>query len=102
MELAAARFTSHPNTTSKSVLSNIDFTIDNPAEARAFAAAIKQKYSEVLGGSAGSLYCSKYSCFKVSLDDFSMDYGRVGRFRVTPTSYTISILDAVKVDPSDF
>ena len=68
----------------------VEFSIPSNAQARAFKAAIKGKYSLTID--KGN--CSKYSCF---------NFGTYRNgFSIKPTDYTISILDNVGVDSSNF
>jgi len=70
---------------------NIDFRIPDNSQYRAFEAAIKKKYELNVDESEKTnvpLYCSKYTCWNGST--------------ATPTAYTISLLDKVAVNSSEF
>jgi len=71
----------------------VDIVIPDPASRRAFQASIRNKY-ELATESDSPKYCSKYSCFEFH-DGMIYD-------SITPTPYTISILDAIKVDSTQF
>jgi hypothetical protein len=70
------------------------FKINDISKARAFWAAIKSKYPQVLGEDSNETYCSKYTCWH----NYN-GYQEVN-FNARPTPYTISILDNVKIDAS--
>jgi len=84
--------------------STVNFRIDDISQSRAFSEAIKQKYDinideterihKLKGQPANQspVYCSKYTCWDLGTSDQ----------RATPTLYTISILDKVKVNSSEF
>lgn len=88
--------TDNPSTSSKTMTSSVALIIENASQARAFEAAIKEKYPSAMTGednpvTAKIVNCSKYTCF-----DFSRG------IELTPTDYTISLLDAVEVKPDSF
>ncbi|WP_170952097.1 hypothetical protein [Synechococcus sp. UW69] len=95
MLLNKAYFTSHPNTSTKQVLFSMEFFINNEAERRAFWALIEQKYEPKYSEQTGHItgYCSKYSCFH---------FRGTSGVEIYRTEYTISVLDAVKIDESQF
>ena len=62
------------------------FVVPNEAERRAFTASFEKKY-----GAGGDEVCSRYTCLIASFP-----------FMAQPTPYVTSILDAVKVDSSQF
>lgn len=65
----------------------VGFLKQREDQSRAFKAAIAEKYSSTDDG-----ICSKYTCITESYYVFDF----------SPTPYTTSILDSVKVDPSAF
>lgn len=77
----------------KESTSGVALVIPDPASRRAFKASIIQKYN-LAAESASPKYCSKYTCFEFN-DGIVFD-------NVTPTPYTISILDAIRVDAARF
>ena len=71
--------------------SDVIFRIDDVSQSRAFEAAIKEKYEINVDESEKTnvpVYCSKYTCWNGS--------------KATPTAYTISLLDKVAVNSSEF
>jgi len=65
---------------------HVKFEIRDKSQSRAFEAAIKEKYE--LNVDEGDQYCSKYTCWRGST--------------AFPTAYTISLLDKVAVNSSEF
>lgn len=83
---------SNSGTASGKMTVSVEFRIKDKSQFRAFVAAIKDKYNPVSEGHDETLYCSRYTCWKFELESIY----------ATPTPYTISILDKVKIDPSEF
>lgn len=88
--------TDNPSTSSKMMTGSVALLIEDASQARAFEAAIKEKYPSAIIGednpvTAKMMNCSKYTCF-----DFS------NGIELTPTDYTISLLDAIKIKSDSF
>ena len=90
VKITFVSFASNSGTSSK--MMTRDFYIDfwEDSQSRAFKAALAEKYSYTTEG-----YCSKYTCWDLKEVDSE------GGIIVTPTPYTVSLLDQVKIDPSD-
>ncbi len=86
----------NPNTPSNSMTKIVSIVIPNQSQRRAFLALLKDKYQPItyeLNSQPVIKYCSKFTCFNEEL---------LGRINIKPTDYTISLLDAVQVDPAKF
>lgn len=88
--------TDNPSTSSRTMTSSVALIIEDASQARAFEAAIKEKYPSTIAGednpvTAKIMNYSQYTCF-----DFSSG------IELTPTDYTISLLDAVKIKSDSF
>lgn len=86
-------FEPDPKDPSKTRVSHVSFRIVNPADARGFFAAVREKYGE---GDSADLHgedssCGSYACI-----------GGSGSFvYITPTDRVVSIMDAVKIKKDD-
>jgi len=85
-------FGSNSGTTSKTMTTQVEFSFFDNSQSRAVKATIAEKYTSTTDG-----YCSKYTCW-----DLGDDIDTAGDIEATPTPYTVSLLDQVKIDASDF
>ena len=85
-------FGSNSGTSSKSMATMVSFRFFDDSQSRAVKATIAKKYPGTSDG-----HCSKYTCW--NLGD---DIAKAGGITARPTPYTVSLLDQVTVDTSDF
>ena len=95
------RFSENTGTESKTMTETVKFIFYDDSSGRAFKSAIAQKYLQIEydGGpytAPTSQYCSNFTCWH-----WFDDAHRYTRIYATPSQYTVSILDNVKVDKSD-
>ena len=90
----AVSLSANSGTSSGGMTSSVEFVIKDKSQFRAFVAAIKDKYDAVSDDyyQGETLYCSRYTCWRFELDTIF----------ATPTPYTVSILDKVRIDSSKF
>ena len=88
----AVNLSANSGTSSGLMTSSVEFVIKDESQFRAFVAAIKDKYDAVSDDQSETLYCSNYTCWRFEYDTIF----------ATPTPYTVSILDRVKIDSSKF
>jgi len=84
-------FGSNSGTVSKTMTGVVSFDFFDASQNRAFKAALVKKYTYTTDG-----YCSRYTCW-----DLERNIDTDGSITATPTPYTISLLDQVKIDTSD-
>jgi hypothetical protein len=84
-------FGSNSGTSSKTMTTQARFSFFDNSQSRAFKAALAKRYTY-----STDSYCSKYTCW-----DLGDDIDKAGSITATPTPYTVSLLDQVKIDTSD-
>lgn len=83
-------FSDNSGTDSGTMTKIISFSFFDDSQSRAFKAALAQKYKYTTDG-----YCSKYTCWNLH------DVDESGPISASPTPYTVSLLDQVRVNTSD-
>lgn len=84
-------FGANSGTKSKTMTKSVEFSFFDDSQSRAFKASLSQKYDFQTSG-----YCSKFTCWNLGEDINSS-----GSIKATPTPYTVSLLDKVKINSSD-
>ncbi|QNI89927.1 hypothetical protein SynROS8604_03319 [Synechococcus sp. ROS8604] len=95
----SVQFRENARSPSGYMASSVDFAIPDPSQRRAFLEAIREKYEMIEGDTVYHVsppytytkYCSKYTCWSF-----------LAGIWAKPTPYTISILDNVRTNSSEF
>jgi len=87
------KFGDNAGTKSKTMTTDVYFSFFNVSQHRAVKATLAEKYPGTSDG-----HCSKYTCWVLENARWWSDSHIIAR----PTPYTVSLLDQVKIDASDF